>query len=100
MSISVTDDRAKVANVRRDARVSLLVSSKDGWSYAVLEGDAELSPVAVAPDDATVDELVELFRAIRGSDHPDWDEYRQAMVADKRLVLRLAVTYAYGSVHG
>jgi PPOX class probable F420-dependent enzyme len=98
VSISVTDDRAKVANVRRDPRVSLFVTSKDGWSYAVLEGDAELSPVAAAPDDDTVDELVDVFRQIRGSEHPDWDEYRQAMVDDKRLVLRFTVTYAYGSV--
>lgn len=47
--VSVTDDRAKVRNARRDPRVSLFVSSDDGWSYAVLEGDAELSPVATGP---------------------------------------------------
>jgi PPOX class probable F420-dependent enzyme len=98
--ISVTDDRAKVANARRDPRVSLFVSSEDGWSYAVLEGHAELTPVAAAPDDATADALVEVFRAIRGSDHPDWAEYRQAMVADSRLVLSFTVEYAYGSVRG
>jgi PPOX class probable F420-dependent enzyme len=97
VSISVTDDRAKVANVRRDPRVSLFVSSEDGWSYAVLEGRAELTPVAADKDDATVDQLVDVFRTIRGSDHPDWDEYRQAMVDDKRLVLRFTVDYAYGS---
>ena len=94
--VSVVDGRAKVANLRRDPRASLLVTSGDGWSYAVLEGDAELSPVARAEDDATVDELVELFRTIRGQDHPDWDEYRAAMVADGRLVLRLRVTRVYG----
>src|SRR3954447_6133868 len=47
--VSVTDDRAKTRNVRRDPRVSLLVTSDDGWSYAVLEGDAELGPVAREP---------------------------------------------------
>ncbi|KQU70796.1 PPOX class F420-dependent oxidoreductase [Phycicoccus sp. Root101] len=94
--VSVVDGRAKVANLRRDPRASLLVTSADGWSYAVLEGDAELSPVARAEDDATVDELVELFRTIRGEDHPDWAEYRAAMVADGRLVLRLRVTRVYG----
>ena len=94
--VSVVDGRAKVANLRRDPRASLLVTSADGWSYAVLEGDAELSPVAQAEDDTTVDELVELFRTIRGEDHPDWDEYRAAMVADGRLVLRIRVTKVYG----
>ncbi len=94
--ISVVDGRAKVHNLRRDPRASLYVTSTDGWSYAVLEGTVELSPVAVAPDDETVEELVAVFRAIRGEDHPDWDEYRTAMVADHRLVARLRVERAYG----
>jgi PPOX class probable F420-dependent enzyme len=94
--VSVVDGRAKVANLRRDPRASLLVTSGDGWSYAVLEGDAEFSPVASATDDATVEELVELYRTIRGEDHPDWDDYRQAMVRDHRLILRIHVTRAYG----
>jgi PPOX class probable F420-dependent enzyme len=96
--VSVVDGRAKVANLRRDPRASLLVSSTDGWSYAVLEGRCQLSAVAADPGDATVDELVEVYRLIRGEEHPDWDEYRQAMVTDRRLVLRLGVEHAYGLV--
>jgi hypothetical protein len=61
----------------------------------VLEGDAQLSAVAAAPDDATVDELVELYRSLAG-EHDDWDDYRRAMVADHRLVARLRPTHAYG----
>jgi PPOX class probable F420-dependent enzyme len=94
--ISVVDGRAKVYNLRRDPRASLFVMSPDGWTYAVLEGMVELSPVAAAPDDDTVEELVEVFRAIRGEDHPDWHEYRAAMVADRRLVATLRVDRAYG----
>jgi PPOX class probable F420-dependent enzyme len=93
--VSVTDTRVKVRNVRRDARVSIHVTSDDFWSYAVLEGDAELTPVASSPDDATVDELVSYYRALNG-EHPDWDDYRAAMVADQRLVLRLRPTHVYG----
>lgn len=93
--ISVTADRAKTKNAGRDPRVSLHVTADDFWSYVVVEGDAELAPVASAPDDATVDELVELYRQLQG-EHPDWDEYREAMVADRRLVLRLRPTHAYG----
>jgi PPOX class probable F420-dependent enzyme len=93
--ISITADRAKARNAARDPRVSLHVTSDDFWAYVVLEGDAELSPVAAAPDDETVAELVELYRSMAG-EHPDWDDYRAAMVRDKRLVLRLRPTHAYG----
>jgi PPOX class probable F420-dependent enzyme len=93
--ISVTDDRAKTKNLRRDPRASLYVVRDDFWSYAIVEGDAELSPVAADPNDATVEELVELYRAVQG-DHPDWDDYRAAMVRDRRLVVRLPVGRVYG----
>jgi PPOX class probable F420-dependent enzyme len=94
--MSVTDDRAKVRNLRRDPRATLFVSGADGWSYAALEGTAELGAVAAKTDDAAVEELVELYRDIRGEDHPDWTEYREAMVADHRLVARLHIEHTYG----
>ncbi|NJP33087.1 PPOX class F420-dependent oxidoreductase [Micromonospora thermarum] len=93
--VSVTDGRAKTANLRRDPRASFHVSSGDGWAYAVAEARAELTPVAERPDDPTVEELVALYRAI-GGEHPDWDDYRRAMVAERRLVLRLHVERVYG----
>lgn len=93
--VSLTDDRAKTHNIRRDPRVSLMLHPET-YRYAVYDGDAELSAVAGSPDDAAVEELVELYRAAAGQEHPDWDEYRAAMVADKRLVLRIRVTHAYG----
>lgn len=93
--VSITDDRAKTRNIRRDPRVSYHVTSADRWNYAVVEGTAELSGVAAHPHDAAVEELVDLFRAVQG-EHPDWDEYRAAMVADRRLVLRIPVDRVYG----
>lgn len=93
--VSITADRAKYRNLVRDPRVSLHVTAEDFWSYVVLEGDADLSPVAERPDDATVAELVDLYRAVQG-EHPDWDDYRAAMVRDRRVVLRLRPTHAYG----
>ena len=93
--VSVTDDRAKTRNLRRDPRAAFHVTTTDGWAYVVADATAELSPVAVDPHDATVEELVELFRAGAG-EHPDWDEYRAAMVRDRRLVLRLRIERVYG----
>lgn len=93
--VSITADRAKYKNLQRDARVSLHVNRDDFWAYVVLEGDADLSPVAASADDATCDELVDLYRAVSG-EHPDWDDYRRAMVADQRCVLRLRPGRAYG----
>ena len=95
--MSVTDTRAKTRNLRRDPRASLYVPGDDFWTFVVLDGEADLSPVATDPGDPVADELVTVYRAISG-EHPDWDEYRQAMVDDRRLVLRLRPDHAYGSL--
>lgn len=97
--VSLTDDRAKTRNLRRDPRASYHVTTVDRWAYTVAEGTAELSPVARDPYDETVEELIRLYRDING-EHPDWSEYRAAMVRDKRLVLRLRVERAYGIPRG
>lgn len=93
--VSVTDGRAKAANLRRDPRASLYVTRPDFWAYFVIEATAELSPPAASPHDATVDELVDVYRAAQG-EHPDWEEYRRVMVEDRRLVVRLHPERAYG----
>ncbi|MFT4864235.1 MAG: PPOX class probable F420-dependent enzyme [Ilumatobacter sp.] len=93
--ISVTDGRAKTKNLRRDPRASLHVNRDDFWAYAVVEADVELTPVAASPSDDTVERLVEYYRSVAG-EHDNWNEYRQAMVDDQRLVLTLTPTHAYG----
>jgi PPOX class probable F420-dependent enzyme len=93
--ISITAERAKYRNLTREPWAALHISRQDFFAYVVLEGDAELSPVATRPDDATADELVEYYRALSG-EHEDWDAYRHAMVADHRVMVRLAPNRAYG----
>jgi PPOX class probable F420-dependent enzyme len=93
--ISITADRVKYPNIARDPRVSLHFTRDDFWAYVVIEGDAELSPVAADPHDATTDELVAVYQAMIG-DHPDWDDYRATMVTDRRCVVRIRPTHAYG----
>ncbi len=95
LRVSVTDDRAKTRNLRRDPRASYHVTGPDRRAYTVVEGVAELSPVARDPHDETVEELIRLYRDVLG-EHPDWDDFRAAMVRDRRLVLRLRVERAYG----
>jgi uncharacterized protein len=92
---SITESRAKTRNLRRDPRASIQVSSDDGWSYAVAEGDAILTPPAATPHDDTVEALIALYRNIAG-EHPDWDDYRRAMVTDRRVLLTLPISHLYG----
>ena len=95
LRVSTTADRAKYANLRRTPWAALKVDGESFWSYAVLEGPVELSAVAAAPDDAAVEELVDLYRSLSG-EHEDWAAYRAAMVADRRVVVRLHPDHAYG----
>lgn len=93
--ISVTDTRVKTNNIRRDNRVSMHVNGDDGWSYAVAEGRALLSVVAADPHDGTVGALVELYQRLQG-EHPDWDEFRMAMIRERRVLLTVQIERVYG----
>jgi len=93
--VSITADRAKYHNLVREPWAALHVTRPDFFAYTVIEGDVELTPIAASPDDATVDELVAYYRAVAG-EHENWDEYRAAMVADRRVVVRITPTREYG----
>ena len=93
--ISTTADRAKSRNLRRDPRATYYVPGPDFGRFVVADATAELTSVAQRPEDAVVDELVEVYRAI-GGEHPDWVTFRTEMVNEKRLVVRLHVAGVYG----
>ena len=95
IGISVTESRAKTKNLRRDPRAFLHVTRADFFAYVVLEGTVTLSSVATEPGDSVVDALVDMYRTARG-EHPDWDEFRQAMVDEGRVLAQLRVNLAYG----
>lgn len=97
--VSITDDRAKTANMRRDPRVVVHLTDPATWSYASFDATVALTPVTTAPGDATADALCELYELIAGSPHDDWDDYRAAMVADKRLVARITPTSVVGQIN-
>ncbi|MFJ6615372.1 PPOX class F420-dependent oxidoreductase [Streptomyces sp. NPDC091289] len=97
--VSITEGRAKTRNLRRDPRASYHVTSDDRWAWTVADGTAELTPPAAAPDDATVEALITLYRDLKG-EHPDWDDYRRAMVQDRRVLLTLHIDHVYGQQRG
>jgi PPOX class probable F420-dependent enzyme len=82
--VSTYPRRAKAVNARRDPRVSILVHSDD-WDgpYVQVDGTAEVIDM---PD--AVEPLVEYYRCIAG-EHPDWDEYREAMVKQGKCLIRI-----------
>ncbi len=93
--ISATAERAKTRNLQRDSRASLYVTADDFGSYCVIEGDVDVTPVTTEPGDSTSNALVAYYRTLAG-EHPDWDEYRQAMIDEGRLMLLFRPTRAYG----
>lgn len=94
--VSMTEGRAKTANLRRDPRAALEVTSTDGWAWATAEGSVTLVGPGSDPDGPEVDALVDYYRRAAG-EHPDWAEYRSVMVADRRVLMTMAVDRVYGA---
>ncbi|GAA1750274.1 MULTISPECIES: PPOX class F420-dependent oxidoreductase [Streptomonospora] len=93
--VSLTEGRAKTANLRRDPRAALEVTAPDGWAWATAEGPVQLTGPGTDPAGPEVDALVDYYRRAAG-EHPDWDEYRSVMVADRRVLMSMAVQRVYG----
>ncbi|MBS2963025.1 PPOX class F420-dependent oxidoreductase [Actinocrinis puniceicyclus] len=93
--ISVTEDRAKTRNARRDPRVALCAFSEGFYGpWVQVEGRAGF---ADGPD--RIDALVDYYRVLSG-EHEDWGEYRAAMLRDRRVLLRFEILRASGPVVG
>jgi PPOX class probable F420-dependent enzyme len=93
--VSMTEGRAKTANLRRDPRAALEVTSSDGWAWATAEGTVALTGPGTDPRGPEVEALVGYYRSAAG-EHPDWDEYRAVMVSDRRVLMALTVEKVYG----
>jgi PPOX class probable F420-dependent enzyme len=94
--VSMTEGRAKTANLRRDPRAALEATSAGGWSWATAEGTATLIGPGTDPHGPEVEALVGYYRRAAG-EHPDWDEYRAAMVSDRRVLMAMSVEHVYGA---
>ena len=93
--VSTTAARAKYRNLARDPWVALHVTQDDFWAYVVLEGAVELSPIIASVEDPGVDEHIEHYRLVV-REHEDWDAFRASLVAERRSMIRLVPSRAYG----
>jgi PPOX class probable F420-dependent enzyme len=93
--ISTRETAVKVRNLAKDPRAALCVLN-DGFfgEWVTVEGTAEIVHLPEA-----MDHLISYYRSVSG-EHPDWDDYRAAMVRDQRVVVRITLTRAGPDFHG
>ncbi|MGW2324742.1 TIGR03618 family F420-dependent PPOX class oxidoreductase [Streptomyces sp. NPDC001700] len=95
---STTADRVKVTHLRRDPRTAVHVQGGDPWSFAVAEGEAEISEVTTAPGDAVGRELLAMLpETAKPQDQDAENAFLEQAVAERRVVIRLKVDRLYGT---
>lgn len=95
VAFTVSPQSAKLANLRRNPRCSLMVSQADWLGYAVLEGQAQVFSPNDAPPEELRATLRGIYRAASGKDHPAWEEYDQAVQADRRSAIIIRAEHIY-----
>ncbi len=97
VAFTVTSTRSKFWNLKRDPRCSILVSNENWWGFVVLEGHAEIISADNTEPEVFRLALRDVFRTASGEEHPNWDEYDQAMRDDKRSVILVVPDHIYGT---
>jgi len=97
VAFTTTARRAKLINLQRDPRCSLMVAQEDWWGYVVLEGRAEL----LSPETTDAVELREtlrdVYRVASGTEHSNWQEYDAAMLEQRRSAVIIVPEHIYGT---
>ena len=96
VAFTTTADRAKLRNLRRNPRCTILVGTSDWRNFLVLEGEAHLVGTDTAGADEYRETLRHVYRAAAGREHPNWPEYDQAMRADRRYAVIITPAHIYG----
>lgn len=96
VAFTTTVHRAKLRNLRRDPRCTIMVGTENWRDFLVLEGEARLVGVENSSADEYRETLRDVFRTAAGQEHPNWPEYDQAMVDDLRYAVIVTPTNIYG----
>ena len=95
VAFTINPGSAKLANFKRNQRCSLMVSELDWSGFVVLEGYAQvLSPGTADPEEFRL-LLREIYRSATGQEHPDWEEFDQAVQDDGRSAIILVPEHTY-----
>ena len=95
LGFTTSPGSAKLANLRRNHRCSLMISQSDWLDYAVLEGHAQVMSAYSTPPEELRMTLRGIYRTASGKEHPDWDEYDQAVRADQRSAIIIVPDHIY-----
>ena len=96
--VIVRGTSAKVRNLRRDNRCTVMAVADDWRSFAAVEGEAELKDYRNTDQEAMRVELREVYRACGDRDHPDWEEYDRAMVQQDAVIVLVTPQRVYGMI--
>lgn len=94
--VSVTDTRAKTRNLRRNNNAVLHVLGDDFGSFVSASVTSDVGRISVSPRDPVGRDLADIYSHITGHPHPNWDEFYDAMVDERRLVLSLHIERVTG----
>ncbi len=94
--VAVRGSSAKVRNLRREPSCTVLAVTEDWRSFSVVEGSASLFDASNTPAEELRVLLREVYRACGDKDHPDWEEYDRAMVAQQAVVVLVSPERVYG----
>ena len=97
VAFTTTSGRAKLNNLRRDPRCSLMVSKTDWRGYIVLEGRATIMDANNTDADELREAFREVFRVASHSEHSNWPEYDKAMRDDNRAIVIVVPDHVYGA---
>jgi len=95
---TTTKSRAKFINLSRNQNCSLLISSSDWRPYVVLEGNATIFSDDTTDPDTLKEVLREAYKSAAGQEHPDWNEYDEAMKRDSRVAIKVTAKNIYGTL--
>ena len=96
-AFTTTEERAKLINLKRNPKCSLLISTNNWSPYIVLQGEAKIYTIENTPEHELASILREVYKNASGREHPNWEEYDEAMKVDKRAAVVVVPREIYGT---